>query len=96
MVDKARVRINWTIPAPVIIAIIAQAVVLGWMSASWKSSMEGTIRILELRLTALEVAGANNASVAERVKGVEVQIEGLKEQNQRIETKLDKVIGGGA
>ena len=100
---EPKLRINWTVPAPVIIALIAQAVLLGAAIATWKTSIEGTIELyrqeskqravlLESRLGVLEQNAANNVSIVERVKGVEVNMEVLKEQNVRIENKLDKVV----
>lgn len=87
-----RIRVNWTIPAPVILAIIAQAAVLAFAIGIWKTSIEGTITVLEARIAAVERLTTSNGQLSERVKGVEVNIETLKEQNVRIEGKLDKAI----
>ncbi len=76
-----RIRVNWTIPAPVILAIIAQAAVLAFTIGIWKTSIEGTLTVLESRIAAVERIASNNALLSERVKGVEVNIETLKEQS---------------
>lgn len=96
-------KINWTIPAPVIIAIIGQAVALAFVVATWKTTIEKDMEkdrqtvqaqftLTNARIAVLEQSAANSAVMSERVKGVEVNIETLKEQSVRIEGKLDKVI----
>jgi hypothetical protein len=65
-----RLRINWTIPAPVIIAIIVQAALIAFAIATWKASIEGTVELyrqesnqrsvlLESRLTIVERSAAS-------------------------------------
>lgn len=99
----AHPRINWTIPAPVILAIIAQAGVMGWVGAAWKTTIEKDIakdratsaqqfEMVNERIGVLEKGFASNAVMAERVKGVEVNVEVLKEQSVRIENKLDTLV----
>lgn len=87
-----RFRINWTIPAPLIIAVLIQTAVAAFVGGAWKTGIEGTLTLLEARIAAVEKIATNNAQLTERVKGVEVNIETLKEQSVRIEDKLDKVI----
>ncbi|HYH63436.1 MAG TPA: hypothetical protein VD866_01945 [Urbifossiella sp.] len=94
MTDR-RIRINWTIPAPVIIAIVAQSAVMAFAIGIWKASVEGTLAVLESRIAAVERIATSNGQLSERVKGVEVNIETLKEQSVRIEGKLDKAIEQG-
>jgi hypothetical protein len=55
--------------------------------------------LLEGRMTIIEKSVANNSALidrnsalVERVKAVEVGLDGLKEQNQRIESKLDNAL----
>lgn len=96
-------RISWSIPAPVIIVIIAQAAVTGWVGAVWKTTMEKNMeqdrlaadaRFLNVdgRIGVLERSLANNVVIVERVKGVEVKIDGLEKQGIRVEQKLDTVL----
>lgn len=105
MAEPHKVRVNWTIPAPVILAIIGQAIFLAFTIATWKAGIESTIALyrqestqrtalLESRLAVLEQNAANSVTIIERVKGVEVNMQALKEQTTRIEGKLDKVVDG--
>ncbi len=86
------IRVNWTIPAPIIITLIGQAAVLAWLGATWKGSVESTIALLEGRIAVIEQSVASNAQVNERVTRVEEKVGGLKEQSTRIEQKLDTII----
>lgn len=92
---RSRVRVNWTIPAPVILAILGQAVLIAFAIATWKTSIEGTISLLDKRIAMLEQLSANNTMISERVKGVEVKIEVIQNQTQNIESKIDKLIDRG-
>jgi len=98
-----KLRINWTVPAPVILAIVGQAAALGIVIGVWKTSVEKNIdlyrqeatqraAVLESRLILLEKGSAQSIALIERVKGVEVNVEVLKEQGQNIEQKIDKLI----
>ncbi len=99
----ARIRINWTIPVPIILAIIVQAGALLWFGAIWKTTIENSItlqkqstdtqfQIIDGRINFLEKNAANSVAIVERVKGVEVNVQVLKEQSQRIEQKLDTAL----
>jgi len=98
-----KLRFNWTVPAPVILAILAQAAGLAFIIGVWKTSIESNIElyrqdatqratVIEGRLAILEKGSAQNVALIERVKGVEVNVEVLKEQGQNIEQKIDKLI----
>ncbi|MCE9566379.1 MAG: hypothetical protein K8U57_30515 [Planctomycetes bacterium] len=97
------IRVNWTIPAPVILALLGQVAILAFLGGSLKTSLEATIELyrqeskqrasaLEDRLAAVERTTANGMAMVERVKGVEVRLDGIEKQSTRIENKLDTVI----
>lgn len=90
-----RIRINWTIPAPLIIAFVLQTAGAAYIGGAWKTGIEGTLALLEARITSVERLSTSNGQLSERVKGVEVNIDVLKEQSARIEGKLDKAIEQG-
>jgi hypothetical protein len=104
---EPKVRVNWTIPVPVILAILAQAALLGLVIGSWKATIESNIdlirqeaaqrsRDLEARLAVLEKNAAGSIAVIERVKGLEVNVQVLKEQSENIEHKIDRLIDRGS
>lgn len=95
MSPSHKLRMNWTVPVPVILAIFVQATGLAFAISAWKTSIDATMTLLDRRIAALESAAANNTTLIERVKGVEVNVEVLKKQNENIDAKLDKLIDRG-
>jgi hypothetical protein len=91
-----KLRVNWTIPMPVIMALACQVVALAYLIGIWKQSIDSTIAILDSRIVVLERTVANESALVERVKGVEVNVEVLKGQSVAIESKIDKLIERGS
>ena len=102
MPDHGKFRISWTVPIPMIASVMLSAGGILWAIASWKAQVENQMTIATFqrnansnRLTQMEANIANNGTLAERVKGVEVNVEALKTQSQNIEMKIDRLIDRG-
>ena len=100
---QRKLRVSWSIPAPVILSILGMAAANIWVAATWKTTIEkdmdsdrnttaAQLRILESRIGIIEQNAAGSIAIIERVKGVEVNVQVLKEQNVTIEGKIDKLI----
>lgn len=95
MSEVHKIRVNWTVNAPMMLGLLVQASVLVWMVAVWKTSMESQIEVINGRIALMERQAGNNSLLIERVTSLEANVGAVKEQTQRMEHKLDRVIERG-
>lgn len=76
-------KLDKHIPIALLVGILLQTFGLVWWFATWKAEY-GT------RITMLERWVKQNDQLLERVKGVEVRVDGILQQNSRIERKIDQ------